>query len=72
MGNKYILIYNQLFGSFLEQKKHTGELSNAKRPGRLRKTTVVDDRNTISDQEHSPGGRCICVKVNNQEKTSPE
>ncbi len=24
------------------------------------------------DQEHSPGGRCMCVKVNNQEKTSPE
>ena len=31
-------------------------------------TTVV----IRSDQEHSPGGRCMCVKVNNQEKTSPE
>ena len=24
------------------------------------------------DQEHSPGGKRICVKVKNQEKTSPE
>ncbi len=28
--------------------------------------------NSWPDQEHSPGGRCMCVKVNNQEKTSPE
>ncbi len=27
--------------------------------------------NSWPDQEHSPGGRCMCVKVNNQEKTSP-
>ena len=26
--------------------------------------------NSWPDQEHSPGGRCMCVKVNNQEKTS--
>ncbi len=25
--------------------------------------------NSWPDQEHSPGGRCMCVKVNNQEKT---
>lgn len=28
--------------------------------------------NIWPDQEHSPGGRCMCVKVKNQEKTSPE
>ena len=70
--------------NILEKKERTGELSNTKRPGRPRKTTVVDDRIIISlvkknpfttvwpDQEHSPGGRCMCIKVNNQEKTSPE
>ena len=70
--------------NILKKKERTGELSNTKRPGRPRKTTVVDDRrnyfpgeekplhNSWPDQEHSPGGRCMCVKVNNQEKTSPE
>ncbi len=70
--------------NILKKKERTGELSNTKRPGRPRKTTVVDDwrilslvkKNTLHnswpDQEHSPGGRCMCVKVNNQEKTSPE
>ncbi len=70
--------------NILKKKERTGELSNTKRPGRPRKTTVVDDRRILSlvkkthlhnswpDQEHSPGGRCMCVKVNNQEKTSPE
>ena len=28
--------------------------------------------NSWTDQEHSPGGRHVCVKVNNQEKPSPE
>ncbi len=69
--------------NILKKKERTGELSNTKRPGRPRKTTVVDDwrilslvkkhlHNSWPDQEHSPGGRCMCVKVNNQEKTSPE
>ncbi len=70
--------------NILKKKERTGELSNTKRPGRPRKTTVVDDRrilypgeentlhNSWPDQEHSPGGRCMCVKVNNQEKTLPE
>ncbi len=26
-------------------------------------------QNSWPDQEHSPGGRCMCVKVNNQEKS---
>ena len=69
--------------NILKKKERTGELSNTKRPGRPQRTTVVDDKNYFSgeekplhnswpDQEHSPGGRCMCVKVNNQEKTSPE
>ena len=32
------------FGWIINKKKTTGELNNAKRPGRLRTTTVVDDR----------------------------
>ena len=52
-----------------------GELNYVKRPGRLRKITVVDDRRILSmvkktpldnsptDQKHSPGCRCRCVKV---------
>jgi transposase-like protein len=70
--------------NILKKKERTGELSNTKRPGRPRKTTVVDEpknsfpgeentlHNSWPDPEHSPGGRCMCVKVNNQEKTSPE
>ena len=67
----------------LKKKERTGELSNTKRPGRPQKTTVVDDRRIISlvkknpstsvgQIKNTPGGRRICVKVNNQEKTSPE
>ncbi len=60
--------------NILKKKERTGELSNTKRPGRPRKTTVVDDRRILSlvkkntlhnswpDQEHSPGGRCIVSK----------
>jgi transposase len=33
---------------FLKKKEHTGELRNTKRPGRPRKTTVMDDRIIIS------------------------
>lgn len=58
----------------INKKKTTGELNYVKRPGRLRKTTVVDDRRILSmvkkipdnsptDQKHSPGCRCRCVKV---------
>ncbi len=57
--------------NILKKKERTGALSNTKRPGRPRKTTVVDDRlilslvkktplhNSWPDQEHSPGGRCM-------------
>ena len=60
--------------NIFKKKERTGELSNTKRPGRPRKTTVVDDltnpflgeentlHNSWPDQEHSPGGRCMCVK----------
>ncbi len=60
--------------NILKKKERTGELSNTKRPGRPRKTTVVDDRknsfpgeentlhNSWPDQEHSPGGRCMCCQ----------
>ena len=69
--------------NILKKKERTGELSNTKRSGRPWKTTVGDDRRIISlvkknpfttvDQiKNTPGGRCMCVKVNNQEKTSPE
>ncbi len=70
--------------SILKKKERTGELSNTKRPGRPRKTTVVDDRRILSLVKKTPfttvgqikntlqEGRCMCVKVNNQEKTSSE
>lgn len=32
----------------INKKKTTGELNYVKRPGRLRKTTVVDDRRILS------------------------
>lgn len=52
-------------------------------PGRPWKPMVAGDKNYFPgeerhlhnsrpDQEHPPGGRDICVKVNNQETTSPE
>ncbi len=34
--------------NILKKKERTGELSNTKRPGRTRKTTVVDDRRILS------------------------
>ncbi len=56
-----------------EKKKHTDELSNIKRPGRPRRTTVVmigekPFHNIQPREEYSPGAR----RVYNQEKTSPE
>ncbi len=65
----------------LRKNKCTGELSNIKRPGHPWRTTVLDDRRILSmvkknpflniqpREEHSPGGRCVTVKVYNQEKT---
>ena len=38
----------------LKKKERTGELSNTKRPGRPRKTTVVDDRRIISLVKKNP------------------
>ncbi len=70
--------------NILKKKERTGELSNTKRPGKDHgkhcggwpKNSFPGEENTLHnswpDQEHSPGGRCMCVKVNNQEKTSPE
>ncbi len=70
--------------NILKKKERTGELSNTKRPrkttenncGGWPKNSFPGEENTLHnswpDQEHSPGGRCMCVKVNNQEKTSPE
>ena len=40
--------------NILKKKGRTGELSNTKRPGRPRKTTVVDDRRIISLVKKNP------------------
>ena len=40
--------------NILKKKERTGELSNTKRPGKLRKTTVVDDRRIISLVKKNP------------------
>ncbi len=40
--------------NILKKKKRTGELSNTKRPGRPRKTTVVDDRRILSLVKKTP------------------
>lgn len=45
---------SQQFGSSLTRKKTTGELNYVKRPGRLRKTTVVDDRRILSMVKKTP------------------
>ena len=69
--------------NILKKKEHTGELSNTKRPGRPRKTTVVDDRRILSLVKKNPFTTVgqikntlqevgVCVSINNQEKTSPE
>ncbi len=69
--------------NILKKKERTGELSNTKDPedhGKqlwwMTEEFFPGEENTLHnswpDQEHSPGGRCMCVKVNNQEKTSPE
>ncbi len=38
----------------LRKKEHTGELSNIKRPGRPRRTTVMDDRRILSMIKKNP------------------
>ncbi len=38
----------------LRKTEHTGELSNIKRPGRPRRTTVVDDRRILSMVKKNP------------------
>ncbi len=70
--------------NILKKKERTGELSKNQKTqkttenncGGWPKNSFPGEENTIHnswpDQEHSPGGRCMCVKVNNQEKTSPE
>ncbi len=40
--------------NILRKKERTGELSNTKRPGRPRKTTVVDDRRILSLVKKTP------------------
>ena len=40
--------------NILKKKKRTGELSDTKRPGRPRKTTVVDDRRILSLVKENP------------------
>lgn len=40
--------------NILKKKEHTGELSNTKRPGRPRKTTVVDDKGILSLVKKNP------------------
>ncbi len=40
--------------NILKKKERTGELSNTKRPGRPRKTTVVDDRRILSWWRKTP------------------
>lgn len=40
--------------NILKKKERTGELSNTKRPGRPRKTTVVDDRRILSLVKKNP------------------
>ena len=40
--------------NILKKKERTGELSNTKRPGRPRKTTVVDDRIILSLVKKTP------------------
>ena len=58
--------------NILKKNERTGELSNTKRQKNYFPGEEKPLHNSWPDQEHSPGGRCMCVKVNNQEKTSPE
>ena len=63
---------------FLPQSKYMRGFSWLRTGQKTRKTTEKNCggkktlHNSWPDQEHSPGGWHISVKVNNQEKTSPE
>lgn len=63
------------------KKECTGELKNIITYEKLQKTTVVAEEFPVEeklihsswpDQEHPLEGRHICLKVNNQQKTSQE
>ncbi len=45
---------NSLVHSEKKKEERTGELSNIKRPGRPRRTTVVDDRRILSMVKKNP------------------
>ncbi len=80
---KTLGVAKQLFGTFLKRRNAPVSSATPKDPedpenncGGWPKNSFPGEENTLHkswpDQEHSPGGRCMCVKVNNQEKTSPE
>ncbi len=80
---KTLGVPKQLFGTFLKRRNAPVSSATPKDPedhgnncGGWPKNSFPGEENTLHnswpDQEHSPGGRCMCVKVNNQEKTSPE
>ena len=53
--------------TFWEKKERTGELGNSKRPGRPRKTTVVDDHRILSMVKKNPFTTSTHVKNTLQE-----
>ncbi|XP_044127910.1 uncharacterized protein LOC122921753 isoform X2 [Bufo gargarizans] len=53
--------------NILVKKERTGELENSKRPGRPRKTTLVDDHRILSMLEKNPFTTSTQVKYNLQE-----
>lgn len=57
-----------------KKKELHAELRNTERPGRPWTSFPGEEKvhhSSRPDQEQLPGGRRICVDVNNQEKTSP-
>ncbi len=80
---KTLGVAKQLFGTFLKRRNAPVSSATPKDPEDHGKQLwwMTEEffpwwrkhpHNSWLDQEHSPGGRCMCVKVNNQEKTSPE
>ncbi len=51
---KTLVVAKTTVWNILKKKERTGELSNTKRPGRPRKTTVVDDRRILSLVKKTP------------------
>ena len=51
---KTLVVAKSTVWNILKKKERTGELSNTKRPGRPRKTTVVDDRRILSLAKKNP------------------